>query len=267
MKILKNFSIFHRIFVKNVRFYQSYEAADIVCAFQESITICLRFIGNRGTMTFMEKQHLTSLDEYFCAQYSDYVRLSALEGYVMPEVMVVGADGNIQRKDSEVMRLCHQKNPQELLSVLKAGLTDTEFTFNFSFRSSRDRTRDPFRKYTFAKLLPGALSRAGETAESAGAKLNIAPKYWQKIVKGKLYPEKNTVIALALVTGMKKADVSNLLNVMGFSFNKESVRDVVCEYLLTNGIFNAQMRDECLDEYKITTLPIKRENTAQSEQE
>ena len=218
-------------------------------------------------MASMEKQYLTSLDEYFCAQYSDYVRLSALDGYVMPDVVTVGADGNIQRKDSQVMRLCHQENAKALLAKLKDELADTEYTFNFSFRSFRDRTRDPFRKYTFAKLLPGALARANETAKSAGEKLNIAPKYWQKIVKGKLYPEKNTIIALALVTAMKQADVNNLLNVMGFSFKKESVRDVVCEYLLTNGIFNETMRDDCLNEYKINTLPIKRAGTPKAEQE
>ena len=213
----------------------------------------------------MEKQYLKSLDEYFCAQYSDYVRLSALEGYEMPEVVTVGADGNIERKNSEVMRLSHQKKCEELLARFKEGLADTEYTFNFSFRPHRDRMRDPFRKYTFAKVLPEALAHANETAESAGAQLNIAPKYWQKIVKGKLYPEKNTVIALALVTAMKQADVNNLMNVMGFSFRKDSVRDVVCEYLLVNGIFNEEMRDACLNEYKITTLPIKREDTAGQE--
>ena len=206
----------------------------------------------------METQFIKSLDEYFCAQYSDYVKLSALEGYVMPEVMSVGIDGNIQRKDSEVMRLCHQQDPETLLAKFKEGLADTEFTFNFSFRPFRDRLRDPWRKFTFAKLLPAALARAGETVQSAGDKLNIAPRYWQKIVKGKLYPEKNTVLALALVSGMKQTDVNNLLNVMGFILKKDSVRDVVCEYLLTNGVFNDQMRDACLKEYKITTLPIKR---------
>ena len=214
----------------------------------------------------METQFIKSLDEYFCSQYSDYVRLSALEGYVVPDVVTVGADGNIQRKSAEIMRLCYQKNSEELLKRFKEGLTDTEYSFNFSFRSFRDRMRDPFRKYTFAKLLPAALARVNETAESAGEKLNIEPKYWQKIVKGKLYPEKNTVIALALVTAMKQADVNNLLNVMGFTFQKDSVRDIVCEYLLKNGIFNEEMLAACLDEYKITTLPIKRKQEAEEKQ-
>lgn len=206
----------------------------------------------------METLYLTSLDEYFCAQYSDYVKLSALEGYEMPDVVTVGADGNIERKNSEIMRLCHQKNAAALLARLKEELTDTEFTFNFCFRSFRDRMRDPYRKYTFKKLLPTALSHVNETAESAGKKLDISPKTWQSIVKGKVYPEKCTVIALALVTGMQYADVVNLFNVLGFSFEKDRVRDVVCDYLLKNKIFNEEMRDACLKEYKITSLPIKR---------
>lgn len=226
---------------------------------------CLLYTEVLQCILTMEMQYITSLDEYFCAQYSDYVRLSALEGYEMPDVLTVGADGNIERRDSEIMRLCHQKNAKELLAQLKEGLADTEFTFNFSFRGVRDTLRDPFRKFTFARVLKGALSRAGETAEGAGEKLNISPKIWKQIVKGKLYPEKNTVIALALVTGMQQADVNNLLNVMGFAFDKEKVRDVVCEYLLQNKIFNEEMRDACLREYKITTLPIKRKNAVPEE--
>lgn len=219
----------------------------------------MRFTFIRATMfPIMKAQYLTSLDEYFCAQYSDYVRLSALEGYEMPDVVSVGADGNIARKKSEVMRLCYQKNRDELLARLKEGLADTEFTFNFSFRPFRDRVRDPFRKYTFAKMLPAVLAHTNETVESAGAKLDIAPKFWQKIVKGQLYPEKNTVIALALVARMSVTDANNLFNVMGFTFEKDRVRDVVCEYLLQNSIFNEEMRDACLSEYKITNLPIKR---------
>lgn len=206
----------------------------------------------------MENDYIKALDEYFAAQYSDYVKLSALEGYEMPEVVYVAADGNIDRRDSEIMRLCHQKNWEALLKKFKEGLADVDFTFNFAFRSVHDRTRDPFRKYTFAKLLPACLARVGETAESAGEKLDVSPKIWKNIVKGKVYPEKNTVIALALTCGLTQNDTKNLFAVCGFSFSDENVRDVVCEYLLKHGIFNPEMRDRCLAEYKITNLPIKR---------
>ena len=205
----------------------------------------------------MESNYLTALDEYFCAHYSDYVRLSALEGYVMPEVVYVAQDGNIARRDPSCMRLCYQRDCAGLLARLKEGLTDTTFTFSFSFRPIGDRTRDRFRKFTFAKLLPDALKRCGETVESAGSRLDIEPRFWKKIAKGTLYPEKNTVLALALVCRMTVADVNNLFNVCGFTFDESNVRDVVVRYLLEQKVFNPEMRDRCLAEYGIRHLPIR----------
>ena len=208
------------------------------------------------------ENYLQELDDYFCEQYSDYVKLSALEGYEMPDTLYIAADGNIARRDSSVMRLCNQKKKDELLKTLKAGLVDTSFTFNFAFRSFRDKLGDLHRKFTFAKVLPLALKHCGETAESAGAKLDIEPRFWQMIVKGKVYPEKNTVLALALVCRMQTQDCQNLLAACGFTFDEASVRDVVTHYLIRQKIFNEEMRDRCLSEYRITNLPIRREEKA-----
>ena len=99
--------------------------------------------------------------------------------------------------------------------------------------------------------LPGCCPRRGE-------KLDIEPRFWKRIVKGTLYPEKNTVLALALVCGMQWQDVLNLLAVCGFEFRGDEVRDVVVRYLIENRIFNERMRDDCLAEYSVTNLPIRR---------
>ena len=206
----------------------------------------------------MKSEYLAALDEAFCALYSDYVRLSAIEGYVMPDVLYVAPDGNVARRDSSCMRLCHQKDCAALLEKLKSSLADTSFTFSFSFPTLRERIADRFRKQTFAKLLPEALRHAGVTAEEAGEKLAIEPRFWKRIVKGTLYPEKNTVLALALVCRMQWQDVLNLLAVCGFEFRSDEVRDVVVRYLIENSIFNAQMRDDCLAEYRLDALPIRR---------
>lgn len=203
---------------------------------------------------------ISALDEYFCAHYSDYVHLAALEGYVMPDMLLVGSDGNIRRRDSSLMRLCYQKECAAILPRLKEELADTTFTFSFRFRTFAEKMK-PFAKYTFARLLPAALSRCGESVESAGEKLDIEPRFWKKIAKGKLIPEKNTVIALALVCRMTEADVNNLFNACGFSFDEKSVRDVVVRYLLEQKVFSPELRDMCLAEYKITNLPIKKEYT------
>ncbi len=205
----------------------------------------------------MKTEYLRALDEYFCALYSDYVRLSAIEGYVMPDVLYVAQDGNVARRDSSCMRLCHQKDCDALLQKFKETLADTTFTFSFGFPSLRDRISDRFRKLTFARLLPEALRHCGETAQGAGEKLAIEPRFWERIVRGRLYPEKNTILALALVCGMQWRDVLNLLAVAGFEFRDDEVRDVVVRYLIENSIFNPTMRDACLAEYRITNLPIR----------
>ena len=204
------------------------------------------------------ENYLKELDERFCERCSDYVKLSAIEGYEMPETIYVATDGNIARRDSSVMRLCYQKKRDELLRKFKAGLADTSFTFNFFFLLLRDKIDDRRNKHTFARLLPAALKHCGETAESAGEKLEIEPRFWAKIVKGKLYPEKNTVLALALVCRMQSQDCANLLSASGFTFDDTSVRDVVAHYLIEQKIFNEEMRDRCLAEYRVTNLPIKR---------
>lgn len=205
----------------------------------------------------MKPSYLSALDEYFCEQYSDYTKLSAIAGYAMPEVVYVGADGNITRRDSSVMRLSRQKQRDELLEKFKSELFDTTFTFNFRYRTLREKLHDLGNKATFAKLLPKCLARCGETVADAGGKLDIEPEVWKNIVKGKIYPEKNTVIALSLACRLGEAEVNALFTVCGFYFSQESARDVVCEYLIKQKVFNEEIRDRCLAEYKITNLPLR----------
>ena len=132
--------------------------------------------------------YLNALDDYFCARYSDYVKISAIEGFEMPEILFIAKDGNVARRDSSCMRLNLQPKREELLAKFKAGLVDTDFTFSFSFRPLKNKLCDPFRKETFAKCLSAVLAHCNETAASAGEKLAIEPRFWQGIAKGKLYP-------------------------------------------------------------------------------
>ena len=205
----------------------------------------------------METSYLDELDEYFCANYSDYTRLSATEGYEMPEMLTVGANGTIERKDEALMRLINQPNRMQVLCNFKRDYRDTNFTFNFCYPAFGERFKDRFRKYTFAKVLPSILAHSGETAQSAGEKLALEPKIWNAIVKGNVYPEKCTVLALALVCRLSMTDVNGLLAVCGFTLQNDSVRDVVVEYLLQQKIFNRMMRNRALEEYNLVSLPIR----------
>lgn len=210
----------------------------------------------------MEYGYLKALDEYFCVQFSDYVRIAAIEGYRMPEMLIVGADGNITRRDSEYMRLSHQPDWETLLARFKERLADTDFTFDFRFPTLSERLHDLFEKNTFAKALPEILKKYEETTESVGKRLTLEEKIWRGIERGKLYPEKNTVMAIALVCRMQTADVNKLFALCGFELRQDNVRDVVFEYLIMQKLFNEDMRDRCLREYRIDTLPIRRQAEA-----
>ena len=201
---------------------------------------------------------IDALDEFFCAQYSDYVRISAIEGYAMPDVVYVGSDGNVHRRDSSCMRLAHQPEKEKILAELKSTLADTDFAFNFSFVPVFHRFRARFGQNSFARLLPKVLSHVGETVESAGEKLDIEKKFWQMIAKGRVYPSKNLVLALALTSRLQTEDVNLLLSTLEFRLEDDNVRDVVVQFLLSQKIFNDEMRNACLKEYKIENLPIKR---------
>ncbi len=200
---------------------------------------------------------VSALDEYFMANYSDYVRLAALKGYEMPEMSVTGRDGGVTKKDPSAMRLAFQKNREELLSLLKEEQADCDYTFNFRFLTFSEKIRRPFKKFTFARVFRGILAGCRLTAEEAGERLKVGPRFWKKIVKGTLLPEKNTVLALALVCGFTAEDTEKLFGACGYGFDGKSVRDVVVRFLLERKVFSRELVFECLGEYKITCLPIK----------
>lgn len=200
---------------------------------------------------------IRELDEYFATRYSDYAKIVAIEGYKMPQIVTVDRDGNIYRRDSEYMRISRQPDWELLVSRFKANLADTDFTFDFSFPSLGDRLADKFRKHTFVKYLPTVLEKYDMTAERVGEFLTTEPIIWSGIVKGKFYPEKNVIMAIALACGMSMLDVNNLFATCGFVFQSDNVRDIVFEYLITQKVFNRDMIRACLAEYKIDTIPLK----------
>ncbi len=202
-------------------------------------------------------QTISALDEYFMAHYSDYVRLAALDGYRMPELLSPSREGGVQTKDPALMRLNHQERGEELLALLKREQADTDYTFSFRFLTFSEKLRRPFERYSFARVLPRILSGHSLTVEEAGRMLTVEEKFWKKMVKGTLFPEKNTVLALALACGFTAMDTENLFNACGYEFDERSVRDIVVRFLLEQRIFSHDLIHACLDEYKITSLPIK----------
>ena len=167
----------------------------------------------------MKEAYIQALDEFFAAHYSDYVKLAALEGYRRPELLTVDRDGNIGRKRQFLSAPFLSGGVRDAARDAEGGPRRYDVRLHLPLPHLPREVHDLFDKYTFARHLPAILSHCGETPESAGKKLSLLPEVWQGIVKGKLYPEKNTVLALALVCHIRPQDANSLLVLSGFSFD------------------------------------------------
>ncbi len=203
--------------------------------------------------------YLKDLDDYFCQTYNHYTKISAIEGYEPPKMIALEGMGKLLKKDERLLMLCEQPKKAELLKKFKQSLSDAYFSFSFVCPTFKQRIGETFSSKSVRKLLKKCLVRAGETLQSAGEKLDISPKIWKKISKGQLYPEKNTILALALACRLSGEDVEALLSARGYELDTTDVRDVVVGYLIKQKIYNEKMRDECLAEYAIESLPLRRE--------
>ena len=88
--------------------------------------------------------------------------------------------------------------------------------------------------------------------------MDISQEIWNNISKGNFLPTKNTILTLALSAHLTKDDAQNLLAVCGYEFDYAIVKDVVVSYLLEQRVFNAQMLESALKEYKVENLFFKK---------
>lgn len=201
----------------------------------------------------MENELIKDLDEYFCRTYSDYTAISALSGYSMPE-RIASTQYNIE---GERFKLCFQPEKESLLAALKERYVDRDFSFSFLPVKFKERLKDVRRKYTFKKILPVIFKKYSLDVNGFYERIDVSKKIWLDIVKGKFYPEKNTVLATAVSGGIAFNDARDLLAVCGYEFDYASVRDVVVSYMLNYKVYTPQLVELLLEEYKITCLPLK----------
>jgi hypothetical protein len=205
---------------------------------------------------------LSDLDDYFCEVYANYDKLCVLPNYRMPKMQDTRVD-EFGRKyaytlPANTMRLAAQENKAELLQALKDKMTDKTFSFSFRPLGFFARIRETFAKVTFKKTLKEIAARYNLTLEQVGEGLEIDGELWKNIVKGKFYPSKNLVFSIALSSRFTYQETKTLLEVADYEFDYEEVKDTVVAYLLFKGIYNPDMVQAALDEYKIKNLFIKR---------
>ena len=95
------------------------------------------------------------------------------------------------------------------------------------------------------------------TSEEILEKLTISEEIWTNILKNKFLPSKNLILSLALVGHFSYEDTVALLSFCDYEFDYAVVKDVVVSYLLKEKVFNEEMRERALAEYKVANLFIK----------
>lgn len=206
----------------------------------------------------MQADFLKSLDDFFCDKYVNYGRLAAIAGYERP----LGAT------DGERFKLSKQPKREELLARFKEGLVDRDFSFTFEPLTLKQKLRDLKRTYTFKRNLPFLFRKYSLDEKTFYKEIDMSEEVWRNIVKGKFYPTKNAIFAMALAGGFSHKDTATVLSSCMLSFDYESVRDVVVDYLLSYRVFNRGLIDEALKEYGVSCLPLrKRDSDAEGSEE
>jgi hypothetical protein len=86
--------------------------------------------------------------------------------------------------------------------------------------------------------------------------LDISKEIWENICKGKFLPSKNLILSLALTAQFSFDDTEELLACIFEEFDYTIVKDVVISYLLNNRVYNPEMINAALKEYKVSNLFI-----------
>lgn len=203
---------------------------------------------------------IADLDGYFCEKYANYDKLCILPGYKMPLMQASSVDEFGRTRSytlpADTMRLALQEKKAELLVALKEKMTDVTFSFSFQPMGLFARLTSKYSKNGFTKNFARILAKYGITEEMALSNLDISKEIWENICKGKFLPSKNLIFSLALTAQFSFDDTEELLAYIFEEFDYSIVKDVVISYLLNNRVYNPEMINAALKEYKVSNLFI-----------
>ena len=211
---------------------------------------------------------IADLDEYFCEKYANYDKLCVLDGYRMPKMQTseVRADGRTYAYTlpANTMRLALQENKAELLIALKKQMFDKTVSFSFRPLHFFARCKNKFSKFGFPKYFRAVLNKYNADEKQVGEELALMPEICKEICKGNFLPTKNLILSMSMAMHFSLDDTKNLLAVCGYELDYSIVKDVVISYLLTHKVYNEDMIDTALSEYKVENLYLKREKTKEN---
>lgn len=203
---------------------------------------------------------ISDLDDYFSKTYASYDQICTLQGYKMPKRQtseVRGGKTYAYTLPQDLLKLDHQENKEKMLVELKEKLSDKTFSFTFYTVSVWQKLKYhnfyKEAKKTFALFL----QKYQVTEEEVQNLLEIDLEIWRKIVKGKFMPSKNLLLSLCMAVHFSVTDAETLLEAFDCAFDYALAKDVVVKYLLEQKVYNEELRNAALAEYKVRHLFLR----------
>ena len=207
---------------------------------------------------------LSDLDEFFCETFANYDKLCGLDGY-KPPVMQATKTDEFGRTVSYTlpmneMALSKQEKKETLLVALKEKICDVEFSFPVCHLGFFAQIGQAFSKKSFRRAWRKFCEGKRLKQEDVLAQINVSKSTYLEIIKGRALPCKSLVYSFALAFGASVEETLQLLSACDYGFDFTKEREVVVYYLLHQRVYNREMMNAALKEYKVRNLYLREEN-------
>lgn len=107
---------------------------------------------------------------------------------------------------------------------------------------------------SFENHLRRLINKKGLTNSEVYSAANISKQYFSKLLKGKVKPSKNKVLALAIGLHLNLDETIDFLKLAGYALSPISQTDVIVKYFIENKDYNVMKIDIVLFDYGLDPL-------------
>ena len=146
-----------------------------------------------------------------------------------------------------------QENVKDNSNVFDINLTDELLKETQSPESLEDALKKIYTD-SFEKHLQQLINKKGLKNSQVYAAANISKQYFSKLLKGKVKPSKEKMLALAIGLHLNLDETIDFLGIAGYALSPISQRDKIVEYFILHEDYNVLKIDIVLFDYGLDPL-------------